>query len=135
SITINGTNFAGVSTVLFGGTPAADWTVTSSATISAVVPAHATGTVDVQVTNVSGTSALGAADHYTYTAASAPTISGVSPTIGDPAGNSTYVTITGTNLAGTTAVTFGSAAADWFIVQSSTQVLTLAPASGAGAVH
>lgn len=132
SITITGTGFDGIAAVMFGSTPANNWTRNSSTSITAVVPAHATGTVDVRVTNVTGTSSTGSGDTYTYTTGATPTVTGVSPTIGDPAGDSTYVTITGTNLAGTTGVKFGSVNVDWFVVQSSTQVLTLAPASAAG---
>jgi hypothetical protein len=61
-------------------------------------------------------------------------VTGLSTSIGDPAGDTTYVTITGTNLAGTTSVQFGTISASWFVVQSSTQVLTVAPASAPGTV-
>jgi len=61
-----------------------------------VVPPQAAGTVDVQVTNYAGTSATGSADHFTYSNASAPTVTALS-TNGGPLAGGTIVTITGTN--------------------------------------
>ena len=64
-VTITGTGFAGASSVSFGG-EAAGFTFVSSTEISAVVPPHAVGTVDVTVTTPSGTSATSAQDAFTY---------------------------------------------------------------------
>lgn len=71
SVTITGTNFtdsAGAwqaTGVSFGGTPAASFTVVNATTITAVTPAG-TGTVDVTVTSIGGTSATSGADQFTY---------------------------------------------------------------------
>lgn len=62
----------------------------------------------------------------------APTLTGVSPSAG-PTGGSTSVTITGTNLTGATAVTFGGTAATSFTVDSATQITATTPAGSVGA--
>jgi len=65
-VTISGKRFTHVSAVDFGSTPATSYTVTSSRSISAVAPAGV-GTVDVNVTNASGESAVGSpVDQFTY---------------------------------------------------------------------
>lgn len=63
-----------------------------------------------------------------------PTIPGaLSPATG-PAAGGTVVTITGTNLTGSTGVTFGGTAGTAFEVVSDTQVKVTTPAKTAGAV-
>jgi hypothetical protein len=57
TVTISGTNFGGASSVRFGGTPAASFTVISSTTITAVLGAGASGTVSV--TTARGTATMG----------------------------------------------------------------------------
>ncbi len=64
----------------------------------------------------------------------APTISSLSPASGSASGGTT-VTITGANLTGTTAVTFGGIAAANVTVVSATSLTCTAPAHAAGAVH
>ncbi len=61
-----------------------------------------------------------------------PTVTGVAPDIG-PASGGTYVTISGSNLAGATAVTFGSTDTKSFVVSSETSIGAVAPA-GSGTV-
>jgi YVTN family beta-propeller protein len=58
----------------------------------------------------------------------APAVTGISPSSGPQAGG-TSVTITGTGLAGATAVHFGTIAATGFTVNSATQVTATAPAA------
>lgn len=65
TVTITGSEFKDVSAVDFGSTPATSYSVDKK-TISAVAPAGS-GTVDVTVTNRSGTSAVSPVDEYTYT--------------------------------------------------------------------
>ena len=98
-MTISGTNLGGATTVSFGATPA---TITNdnATTLTVTSPAAGAGTLDVTVTTAGGTSAITAADHYTYVAA--PTVIGVSPSQGSTAGGTT-VTITGLNLSSATA--------------------------------
>ncbi len=68
SVTITGQGFCNfVTAVTFGGTAATSFVDNSDTSITAVSPAHAAGTVDVRVTNTAGTSAISAADHFTYT--------------------------------------------------------------------
>jgi hypothetical protein len=65
-VTITGCGFSGATAVQFGGTDSPDFIVASNTKIIAATPAHAPGTVDVTVTAPSGTTAITAADHFTY---------------------------------------------------------------------
>jgi hypothetical protein len=93
-------------------------------------PAEGAGTIDITVTTPGGTSAAVKADRYTYT--SAPTVTGISPTAGPLAG-ANQVTITGTNLGGASAVTFGKSAGT-IVSDSATSLVADAPAEGAGTI-
>ena len=66
TVTITGTYFGGTTAVKFGTTAATSFTVVSNAKITAVVPAHASGTVDVRITNPYATSAISASDKYKF---------------------------------------------------------------------
>ena len=63
--------------------------------------------------------------------ASAPAITGLSPTSGSTGGGTT-VTVTGTSFAGATAVTIGANAATSFTVNGSNSIIATFPASAAG---
>jgi hypothetical protein len=63
----------------------------------------------------------------------APVVSSVSPTSGSPAGGNA-VTIGGLFLDGATSVSFGSTPASSFSVESSTQIIAIAPATAASTV-
>ena len=130
-VTITGTNLASATAVLFGATPATSITSDTSGQIVAVAPAESAGAVDVTVTTAGGTSAVSAADKYTYVAA--PTVTAISPASG-PTGGANSVTITGTNLGGATSVMFGSTAASSITSDASGQIVAVAPAGSAGAV-
>jgi hypothetical protein len=56
-VSIHGTNFVNVTSVMFGGVPASGCNTISPTQITATAPAHAPGPADVRVTNLSGTSA------------------------------------------------------------------------------
>jgi hypothetical protein len=71
TVVITGTGFSNASAVVFGATPATSFTVDSATQITAVSPAHSAATIDVTVTTPEGTSATGAADHYTFQSSSA----------------------------------------------------------------
>jgi hypothetical protein len=129
-VTITGTDLTGASAVTFGGTPATSVTVNNATQVTATSPAG-TGLVDVTVTTSGGTSATGAADQFTYIGP--PTVSSVSPSAG-PLGGAISVTITGTNFAGATAVSFGGTAASSYHVDTSSQITATSPAGAAGAV-
>jgi Carboxypeptidase regulatory-like domain/IPT/TIG domain len=75
SVTITGINFTGVTSVSFGSTPAASFTVNSPISISAISPAHPAGTVDTTVTGPSGPSAVVAADQFTFVSPALPDFS------------------------------------------------------------
>ena len=73
------------------------------------------------MTTPGGTSATSPADQFTYTAAVAPAVTGISPTSGPTAGG-TVVTITGTGFTGATAVDFGTTAATNLTVVNGTEI-------------
>ena len=128
-VIITGINFIRVTAVQFGGSAATSFTVTSATSIAATSPAGS-GTVDVTVSNLGGTSAASSADQFTFLAA--PSVTSISPNNG-PAAGGTPVTITGNNFTGVTAVRFGGAAATSFTVTSATSVTATSPA-GSGTV-
>jgi len=77
-VTIIGTDFTGIPDVRFGAT-SASFVVGSSTNITATAPPGAAGTVDVTVTTADGTSAISAADRFTYV--TLPTAGAVSATV------------------------------------------------------
>jgi hypothetical protein len=125
SVTITGTDFMTANQVDFGSQTAASFSITSPTTITAVAPSSVLpGIVDVTVVNDSATSATSVADEFTYVAA--PTITGVSPSVG-PVSGGTAVTITGTGFTGASAVTFGGVPATSFSVVTDTSISAVAP--------
>ena len=95
-VVVTGSNFTGAGGVSFGGVPA-DFVVNSDTHLTAIAPAQAAGTVNVIVATPSGTSANTASDDFTYTNASAPTVTGLSLTTGTTAGGA-VVTLTANQL-------------------------------------
>jgi hypothetical protein len=137
SVVIKGTSFTGVTSVTFGGSPATSFTVNTSSKITAVAPAHAAGTVRVQVTGLGGPTADSPADDFTYEDASVPTITGLSSDAGTSSGGNVVV-ITGTGfvgMSGFSAVTFGGVNASSYTVDSSNQITATTPAHMAGSVR
>src|SRR6185295_8481725 len=100
SVSISGTNFVANATVRFGNASATNVNVVSASTITATTPGGAVGTVSVTVTNPGGQSST-LPSAFTYLAAPAPTISGISPSTGT---GGTSVTISGANFAANAAV-------------------------------
>jgi hypothetical protein len=131
TVTVRGTDFTGATAVKFGATPGTSLVVVSATKLTVVSPAHAAGVVPIRVTTPDGTSALVAADQYTY--APAPTITSISPTSGPAAGGQT-VTVNGTDFTGVTAVKFGSTPGTSVTVISSTQLTVVSPAHATGTV-
>ncbi|WP_433086863.1 IPT/TIG domain-containing protein [Dactylosporangium sp. CA-052675] len=129
AVTITGSYLSGVSGVTFGGA-AATITASGATSITATTPAHAAGAVDVAVTTPFGTSTV--TGGFTYTAPG-PTITSFLPDWANVAGGAT-ITVTGTNLTGTTAVTFGGVAGTDLTVLNSTTVTVTAPAHPIGFV-
>ncbi len=96
-ITINGSGFNSVSAVLFGNSLAASYTVNSPSSITAVVPAHSAGTVDVTVVTSMGSTGVSMNDQYTFQSpVGLPAVSTVSPGTATTSGGTT-ITITGSN--------------------------------------
>ena len=128
-VTITGTGFTKASTVTFGATPAAGVSFESTTQLTATAPATLTaGPVNVEVTTAGGTSKAAVADEYTYVAV--PVISAIEPKEGPVAGG-TRVTITGTGLAGATAVRFADVETT-YKVESPTSIVAVSPAGTPG---
>ena len=121
TVTITGFGFTGVKAVKFGSTNATSFDVESESKITAVSPAG-TGTVDVTVETAAGTSPAGGQDQFRY----APTVNGVQPDAGFPAGGTT-VTITGTDFNEVSAVKFGSTNAASYEVLSEDKIKAVSP--------
>ncbi len=134
TIRIKGSDLAGATGVSFGATPAASLSEPNPGEIAAVVPTG-TGTVDVRVTTVGGTSSVTAADQFTYTPSGPPpTITKLSPKKGVGAGG-THVVIHGTGLNnGAVAVEFGGVEAASFTVVSATAITAVSPPGASGTV-
>lgn len=76
-VTITGTDFASVTSVSFGSTPAQSFGVGSESQITAIAPAAAgPGPVEVSVTTIAGKSPATAGAQFTYTACIVPKLSG-----------------------------------------------------------
>jgi Protein kinase domain/Bacterial Ig-like domain (group 3)/IPT/TIG domain len=151
TVTITGTGLGHATLVTFGGvagriisrsdtqltvvSPPSTSTVGITETTAAITADSGTritgtGIVDITVTTPTGVSRLTAADHYTF-GAPRPAVTGVAPDGGSTAGGTT-VSITGTGLAGATAVTFGGRAGK-ITSDSNTQITVTSP-PGTGAV-
>jgi hypothetical protein len=126
AVTIKGTDLTGTKNVFFGDAPAKAVTVVSATEITATAPAGS-GTVTVEPVSSSGQVGASSAT-FSYLA---PTLTSDSPVKGSGSGGTT-VTLTGTNLTGTTSVEFGSTAATSFTVVSDTEVKAVSPAESAG---
>jgi hypothetical protein len=132
TVTITGKNLTGATSVMFGAVAVKSFTFVTSTKITAVAPAGSPGTVDVEVTTPSGTSAPVTGDHYTYYAV--PAVTSLSQQTGPLAGG-TPVIVTGTGFTGATKVSFGSTKASSFTFVSDTEVIAVSPAETAGTRH
>ena len=132
TVTITGTGFTGATEVAFGPVNSADFTVVNATTITAVAPPEPAATHNVAVTGPGGTSAVVAADRYTYVVpAPVPAITGLSTSTGLTTGGNT-VTITGSAFTGATKVAFGPVSATGFTVVDDTTITAQVPAQAAG---
>ncbi|HEY3815345.1 MAG TPA: IPT/TIG domain-containing protein, partial [Caulobacteraceae bacterium] len=130
AVTINGTNFSGVTSVKFGSAAATNIVTVSSSQLTVTSPAGTAGSAtDVTVTTSAGTSATSAADQYTFSGL--PVVSSISPTAASPAGGG-QLTILGSNFVNVTSVTIGGKAVSSFIVESPTEISTSPPSNSAG---
>ena len=119
SVTINGQNLSGTTSVTFAGTSATFTISNSGRRITAVVPTGA-ASGPIAVTTPGGT----ATSAGIFSVIPAPAITGVAPLSG-PSGSS--VTITGTNLAGATAVMFDGKSATFTVNAAGTQITATVP--------
>jgi hypothetical protein len=124
-VTITGTNFTGATSLKFGGTEAASFTVNSGSEISAVVGSGSTGVVSV-ITPYGTAVSLS-----TFTFVPAPTISNFTPSSGT---TGSEVTITGTNFSGATSVKFGGTEAGSFTVNSAVNISAFVGSGSTGVV-
>ena len=130
TVSLTGTGFSGATAINFGSNdPAIFYTINSPTSITVTAPPGVLGLNDITVTTPGGTSPTSAADRFTYTVPPAPAVTKVAPASGP---NGTFVTVTGTNFAGATAVNFG-ANASTFTVNSPTSISATVP-PGAGFV-
>lgn len=121
TVTITGNNFDGIQSVNFGGVNAASFSVVSSTTITATVGTGNTGNV-----NIAGTE--GTASIAGFTFLPPPSIYSFTPTSG---GLGTSVSINGSNLITTSAVTIGGIEATITSVTNNVVMVTVnAGASG-----
>ena len=123
-VTVTGFNFGATSAVMFGSSPAQNFTVNSSTQITAVSP---TGTAmhNISVTNPGGTSPAVTADQFTWYATAL--IAAINPS-GGPLAGGTTVTVSGSGFTGVTAVYFGSTRAPSFTFNNDGNLTAVAPA-------
>lgn len=123
-VTLTGTNLTGTSTVQFGSSFGTAVTNVSATSVTVRTPAGF-GTVDVKITTTAGSVTVKNA--FTYKSNTVSTVNSVNPSSGPAAGYNT-VTITGTNLRGTSAVSFGTTPAVSFTINSDNQITAVVPA-------
>ncbi|HEX8329620.1 MAG TPA: CARDB domain-containing protein [Hymenobacter sp.] len=120
AVTLTGTNFGGATLVRFNGTTAPGFVINGAGTeITVPVPTGAT-TGPITVTTPAGT----ATSPGSFTVPAPPTISSFTPATG---ASGTTVTITGTNLTGTSSVRFNGTGASFSAV-TGTSVTAVVPA-------
>ncbi|GAB7035928.1 IPT/TIG domain-containing protein [Streptomyces sp. NPDC021749] len=126
TVTLNGTNLTGATSVKFGTNPATILTNTGTQ-ITVSAPAGPPSSVNVTVTTAGGTS-----NPLPYFYIAAPIVNDLSTHLGPATGGNT-VTVFGSNLTLTSAVNFGGNPATGITVVSDNQLTVTAPA-GSGTV-
>jgi hypothetical protein len=132
SVVITGSGFVPGASVTVGGVAATSVVVGSASSITARVPAHSAGRVDVRVTTPGGTSAATTADRYAYLAR--PSVSGLSAGSGTHHGGRA-VTVKGTGFVRGAVVRFGTALARHVSFLSPRRLKVLTPRHARGRVH
>lgn len=137
TVTLSGSGFTPSASVSFGGIAAPSVVVVSPTELQAVTPAHASGTVNVAVTENPHNQSATLAGGYTYTSTGSSSttlgVSGASPAEG-PTSGGTVVTITGKGFQAGAAVVFGSSQSTAVTVSSSTQINAMSPPGSSGTV-
>jgi hypothetical protein len=130
TVTLTGTGFTGETLVTFGNKPSLEVLPNLAGTqLTALLPVHPAGPVDVSVATAGGSATL--AGGFTYV--DAPTLTTVTPTTG-PTGGGTSLTLTGTGFRAGMQVRLGGVPATGLTVVSATQATARTPAHAAGAV-
>jgi len=132
SITLTGSNFSTLSTVLFGTRSATNVTFVNDTTLTSLTPSASSGTVSVTVTNGDGQTAVFVGS-FTYIQAPAPTVTSVSPSSGFTPGG-TAVTVSGQDFADGATIFFGSNPATNVTFSDSTTLTADTPSGPTGAV-
>jgi hypothetical protein len=128
TITITGSGFLSGASVTFGGILCTLPIVNSLTSLTCTTPAHASGVVDVIVTNSDAQSGT-AAGAYTFNPA--PTITSLSPNAGALAGGTT-ITLTGANFITGATVTVGGLTCTTPTVVNATTITCILPTHSAG---
>ncbi len=123
-VDVQGTNFTGVTSVTFNGTPDSSFQVNSSTDITAHVPSGAT-TGKIAVTTGNGTGSSSTSFTVTSAPPAKPSISSFTPSSGK---RGILVTINGSNFTGVTSVKLGTISAS-FSVSSSTKITATVPSA------
>ncbi len=131
TVALTGSGFTGMTGVNFGALPATGFTVLSDTQATAFVPVGR-GTVDVTVTTAGGTSAITAADQFTF-ALSPPVVTGVTPNSGSVNGGD-VITLTGSGFTGASSILFGNQNPSSFSLQSDTEIVVVT-GPGTGTVN
>jgi hypothetical protein len=118
TVTVTGTDFTGTTSVRLNGVPVTNLNVVNATTITFTVPNNAT------TGNVVVTTGGGASNGVLFTVIPAPAITAMSPATG-PVG--TVVTLTGTGLTGTTAISINGVAVTNFTVVNGTTITFTVP--------
>ncbi len=127
TVTLQGSNFTGASSVRFGGVAAASFSVQSANTLTAVVGSGASGTVTV--TTPGGTASRAG---FAFFSSQTPSISSFSPT---SAMRGRSVLISGNHFSGTSAVHFGGVPAASFTVLSPTTLIAIVGQGASGDIQ
>jgi hypothetical protein len=130
TVTINGTNFSGATSVLFGTAPASTFTVNPAGTvITATVPLGiGAGARTLKVLTANGTAPSASTFNVTVPPPpppAAPTVTSFAPAHAAPGA---AVTVTGSNFVGATAVAFNGINQPTFVVVNGTTIQTTVPA-------
>jgi IPT/TIG domain len=135
TVTLSGTGFTSSAVVSFGGIAAPSVVVASSTKLQVVTPAHASGTVNVAVTENPHNQTATLVGGFTYVSTSSTTlgVSSASPATG-PTSGGTVVTITGKGFQAGAAVKFGGSQSTGVTVGSSTQITAMSPPGSSGTV-
>lgn len=131
TVRLRGTFLQPGAAVSFGGSPATNVVVRNATTVTATIPAHGAGNVDVVVTNPDGQSATSPGG-FTY-AEGAPALTGVSPVVGPTTGG-TLVSLTGSGFQVGATASFGPSPAAAVTYSGPAALVATTPSSSPGIV-